>query len=145
MESRNAKRYVGIEKMTAYHRAKGSKNVRRAMNLLEHGGWLVGKCELGGKFTKEKDLYGLYDLVCTIPNIVMYVQVTSNKPHAHWKYQEFADKYAGPNLIVVQLVWVDGVGFTEYRYYPNGPKRVCTFHDTSISDKRGNNAKATKV
>ena len=92
---------------------------RKLITLLESKDWLVAKAEVGGKFVKEKDMFGLFDLCCLKPGTVLFVQVTTNRNHPHKKYKEFANKYGTDQIWIEQYVWVDYVGFKRFIYYPN--------------------------
>ena len=100
-------------------RVKGNKNVRRCIELLTSEGWLVDKVEKTGRFIKDKDAFNLFDLAGIGDDTTLWVQVTSNKPHTHKKYQEFANKYAGPHLLVRQYVWIDRKGWKIFNYVKN--------------------------
>ena len=105
-------------------RLKGNRIQRKLMFYLEGKGWLVSTAEVGGRFVKEKDMFGLYDLVCIKPGIVLFVQVTCNRPHTHYKYQDFCDKYANDSIWIEQWVWYDYKGFKQIIYYPNNEKKI---------------------
>ncbi len=102
-------------------RAKGNRVQRELITMLENHGWLVGKVEVGGKFVKQKDLFGLFDL-CAMGTSgeVMFIQVTCNRPHAHKKYEAFAKKYAHPMLLFRQYVRVDRNGWKTTEYTKKG-------------------------
>ena len=116
--------------MASATRVKGNKAVRKAIELLEKNGWLVAKTELGGKFTKEKDMFGLFDLHCIRPTYSAYIQVTCNRPHTHKPYLEFSEKYGSqnPTRIFEQMVWMDRKGFKVYTY-DKGKKRVTKLYE----------------
>ena len=95
------------------------------MTKLEKEGWLVGKVEQGGKFTKIKDLFGLFDLVAIKPGDLHLIQVTCNRPHTHKHYQAFVDKYL---VHAYQWVFVDRKGWKQFIYKPNKKKEICTYY-----------------
>jgi hypothetical protein len=100
-------------------RAKGNKARRRAIEMLEQDGFQVAIVERTGKFIKDKDMFGLFDLVAIQEyNLPLFIQVTCNKPHTHKKYFEFDKKY-GKQVQVLQLVWMDRKGFVNYIYNNN--------------------------
>ena len=101
-------------------RIKGNKNVRKCIELLTSEGWLVDKVEKTGRFIKDKDLFNLMDLVAVGDDTTLFVQVKSNRPGVHKRYQEFANKYAGPHLLVRQYVWVDRKGWKVFKYEKEG-------------------------
>ena len=99
-------------------RAKGNRAVREAMETLEADGFLVSKAELGGKFTKQKDLFGLFDLVAIDPDegIVFFIQITCNRPHTHKKYEEWVKQFKHPTFYVHQWVKYDYKGWKRFIY-----------------------------
>jgi len=99
-------------------RVKGNKNQRRCIETLIEKGWQVGKVEQRGKFVKEKDLFGLFDLTCIHKKKVLFVQVTSNRPHTHKLYQHFANQHQCKNILIEQWVWVDRKGWKIFKYRP---------------------------
>lgn len=104
-------------------RAKGNRNQLKCIKALEKEGYRVAKVELGGKFTKEKDLFGLFDLVCIKKNSpVLFVQVTTNRPHKHSEYEIFAEQYYSyPTYIETeQWVWYDRKGWVKFQYQNGG-------------------------
>ena len=105
-------------------RQKGNRVQLKLINYLKSQSWLVSKAEVGGKFVKEKDMFGLFDLVCIKPCTILLVQVTCNTPHTHRKYQEFSNKYANESIWIEQYVWIDYKGFKRYIYYPNNIKEA---------------------
>ena len=74
----------------------------------------MDKVEKTGKFAKVKDLYGLYDLIAITKKEVMFVQVTSNRPHTHKKYLGFSEMF--PNITHKQFVWIDRKGWKIFTY-----------------------------
>jgi len=99
-------------------RQKGNRNQRKCIEYLENLGWKVSKAEQGGKFNKEKDLFGLFDLVAFRAQQVMFVQVTTNVPHTHKNYKAFADEHGYSNIIFKQFVWYDRQGWKIFTYTP---------------------------
>lgn len=102
-------------------RAKGNKARREVIAYYKRNGGDAAICERTGKFIKEKDLFGLFDLVAYDSlGDVWFIQVTCNKPHSHKKHQEFANKdlVAG----VLQYVRMDGGKYNFYRYYSDGTR-----------------------
>lgn len=93
---------------------------------MESKGYRVAKAERGGKFTDEKDMFGLFDLVCIKRNSpVLFVQVTTNRPHKHSDYEKFAkDFYTYPTYIdIEQWIWYDRKGWVKFTYLPSGSLR----------------------
>lgn len=103
-------------------RQKGRRAVNKAIDYLETEEWLVADVEKTGKFVKIKDMYGLFDLACIKEDGgVMYVQVTSSRPHTHKRYIEFSKKYRKTHITFVQMVWINYKGFIVHTY-DNGTK-----------------------
>jgi len=105
-------------------KAKGHRTQLKAIKLLESEGYLVGKVEQQGRFVKEKDLFGLFDLVAIKDYDLRFVQVTSNKPHSHKKYLGFSKKFRllGGSCYF-QMVYYDRKGWKVFNYV-NGKKYV---------------------
>ena len=100
-------------------RIKGNRARRRCIEYLESKGWKVGIVERTGKFIKEKDLFGLFDLVAVKETMsAMFIQVASNKPHTHKKLSQFKIKFY--NQSIRQYVWIDNKGFNVYVYLSDG-------------------------
>lgn len=101
-------------------RAKGMRIQRMLIKKLESEGWRVAKLEQSGKYTKQTDAYGLFDLIAIKENeLVMLIQVTCQKPHTHTPYILFAERYI--YTTVRQYVWFDRQGWKIFRY-KNGDK-----------------------
>ena len=97
-------------------KTKGNRTQRKAIELLEQAGWEVGKCELGGKFAKERDLFGLFDLVALKKDeLPRFIQVKTNKPMTQKPLKDFSKKY--DNIICVCLTWYDRDGWREQIYF----------------------------
>jgi hypothetical protein len=101
-------------------RAKGNRIQLKLIKKLRLEGWLVAKTERTGKFIKEKDLFGIGDLICLKKTEgktkIKIIQSTTNRPHTHKKYKEFAEKFGEEYLKVEQWVWVDRKGWKTYSY-----------------------------
>lgn len=105
-------------------RTKGNRNQRKAITELEEKGYLVSKVELGGKFTTQKDLFGLFDLVAIAPNgKVYFIQITTNRPHTHKDYVAFVKRYK-PSAVIEQWVWFDRKGWKKFLYLKDKYKVV---------------------
>jgi hypothetical protein len=108
----------------ANSRRKGNQNVAKAKILFAEMGYLVDDCERRGRYLKQKDLFGLYDLVAVHQEWKpCLIQVTSNKPHTHGPYLEFAKLY-GHYHKIVQIVWVDRQGWLGFVYLSEGKKII---------------------
>ena len=104
-------------------RKKGNRNQLKAIKLLEKCGFLVSKVEQRGRFVKEKDLFGLFDICCINNDEVRFVQITSNRPHSHKKFMAFSKKYQPVSVVYQQWVWYDRCGWKIFDY-PKGKKYV---------------------
>ena len=100
-------------------RAKGGRVQRQAISYLEKKGWHVAKVEVGGRFEKNKDMFGLYDLCCVRRNKCLFVQVTTNRPHTHKDYHAFSIKHQIPGVAIIQMVWYDRKGWKIFTYNKN--------------------------
>ena len=74
-------------------RAKGTRNRTKCKNLFISNGFICDVVEKSGKYNSETDCYGLFDLVAEEPQTTCWIQVVSNRPHKHSKYQEHANIY----------------------------------------------------
>ena len=79
-------------------RAKGNKTVRDGIKLLEASGWQCSKVERGGKFVKEKDLWGLWDVGCIKGDHIKFIQFKTNKPGVIHPYITWAKAHPVPNV-----------------------------------------------
>ena len=100
-------------------RAKGNIIQLKCIKLLESWGCTVSKVEQHGKFVKEKDLFGLFDIIfINEKGGFGMVQITCNRPHTHSKFLNFDKKFckALRHIQVMQFVWKDYYGFEIYTY-----------------------------
>jgi hypothetical protein len=97
-------------------RAKGNRIVRKVKDIFTNNGYLVDVVEKTGKFIKQKDLFGLYDIICISPHKFYLIQVTTNRPHPHKPYIQFQKKYNKTGLKTEQWVWYDRKGFKVFTY-----------------------------
>lgn len=92
--------------MVSKARAKGNKNRRKTINQLEEEGFLVAIVERTGRFIFPKDMFGLFDLVAINKSSIIFVQVSTNRPHSHKSYKLFRKEI--PDFIrVEQWCWYD--------------------------------------
>ncbi len=94
--------------------SKGSRIERKLKNLLSRE-FLVGRVEYRVKYS-TKDLFNLFDFIFLSEDRIGFVQVTTNSPHSHKPYEEFAKRYS--NVEVYQFVWHDRKGWVVYYYSP---------------------------
>ena len=93
---------------------KGWRIQRLAIQSLIENGYEVDKVEKTGKFQKQKDMFGIFDLVAITKDITAFIQITCNKPHTHEQYKIFSLKY--PLITTLQMVWIDRKGFRTIQY-----------------------------
>lgn len=103
-------------------KAKGNRIVRKAKTELKKIYDLLGNVESSNIYAKEKDLFKLFDLCCIRPGNVLFIQITTNTPHTHYKFQEFVDRFGNEHVWISQAVWKDYIGWDVYHYYPNTRK-----------------------
>lgn len=84
----------------------------------------VSVVERTGKFIKEKDAFGLFDLVSWADDDVAFIQVTCNKPHSHKAYEKFSLTHGG--AAILQYVKYDG-GYWSAWEYSDGQRHL--LHD----------------
>ncbi len=97
-------------------KAKGNRIQRKLIEELESYGWLVDKVEKTGRFVKQKDLFGLFDLISIKKHKIQFIQVTCNKPHKHTPYSAFAKQFGHHRLDILQYVWYDRKGWVIHKY-----------------------------
>jgi len=100
------------------NRQKGQRSKLKAIKKLEAEGWITDTIEKTNKWAKIKDCFGLFDLIALKPKKIMLIQINTNKPHSHNKYQEFANKYASEEILIQQMTWKDYKGWTIKNYEP---------------------------
>lgn len=113
--------------MSSSARRKGNTTQRKAIAYLEGQGWLVDKVEKTGKFCKEKDLFGLFDLICVMFGMVLFVQVKTNVPAPRKPLSNFCKKY---NLCAWCMTWYDRTTQQAKSLRSNGrkPRTGWVFH-----------------
>lgn len=99
-------------------RAKGSRNEKKAKDLLESEGWLVERVKNCGKFQKQVDFFGLFDLIAIREGQVLLVQVKTNRKPTMKPFKKFVKRYCtncGIQTIRVHvMVWYDYKGFKTF-------------------------------
>ena len=61
-------------------RVKGRKNELKARDILVSAGYEVELTKSPSKFSKQQDLFGLFDLIAVRETDIRFIQVKSNKP-----------------------------------------------------------------
>lgn len=101
-------------------RRKGNRVQLKAIKELQSRGYVVSKAEQTLKFSKERDMFGLFDLVAiSPPGKILFLQTTTNRPHTHLRYIKFSAEY--PLIPIQQWVWYDNKGWKKFDYN-NGEK-----------------------
>ena len=110
-------------KVTSKSRRKGNATVRKTRAYLEEQGYDTDTTEKTGRFVKQKDLFGLYDLISVKKGSILFVQCKTNRPATKKPLQEFTNKH---NLYGACFTWYDRKGFLIQYYIPGKkqPKRV---------------------
>ena len=93
---------------------KGVRNRKKCIDYFELRGWKVAKVETHNKYSKETDLFGLFDLIAIKGDNIRFIQVTSNTPHTHKNYKKFKQQHNIGGIY--QFVWIDYKGFKIYKY-----------------------------
>jgi hypothetical protein len=98
-------------------RNKGNRVQREAIACLERAGYRVSKAgQQIGRFTKEKDFFGLFDLGGIKKGELVLVQITCNKPHIHKDFLDFSKEFTNNGVSYWQWVWYDRKGWVKWEY-----------------------------
>jgi hypothetical protein len=97
-------------------KVKGWKVRRQAISDLERAGYLVDTVEKTSKFAKQKDLFGLFDIIGIKKGTAILMQITCNRPHSHQAYKDFSKKYSNNGIECWQFVWYDRKGWIKWNY-----------------------------
>jgi hypothetical protein len=104
-------------------RSKGNRNIRKAFQYYQEQDkdWITDRVERTARWIKEKDLFGLFDIIAVAPGgHVHLVQIKSNRPATQKPFKEFAKKYASTRVHVIVMTWYDYKGWRIQRYLKNG-------------------------
>jgi len=95
-------------------RAKGNRTVKKGRDILENGHWLFDTVEKTGRFTKIKDLFGLYDAIAVRGKYIKFIQFKTNKQGQKWKipFKEWAKSHGSKYVSIEIWTWFDNKGFT---------------------------------
>lgn len=93
--------------------------------VIEHlsEAYLVDVVEKTGKFCKQKDLFGLFDIIAIGNGFVFFIQITCGRPHTHKGYKKFAEEFGESNICTEQWVYKGNKKFDLYLYQSNGDIR----------------------
>ncbi len=107
------------------YRSRGNRIQRKLILELQQDGFIVSKVEQTGLYTKETDMFGLFDLCCLREDKLLMVQVTAGKaPHTHKRYVEFSLKYDLTSLFFEQWWWRPRIGWKVFEYGSGGYKVI---------------------
>jgi len=120
---------MGMALTMVNSRVKGSRNQRKCIIQFENDGYEVAIVERTGKFLKEKDAFGLFDIACMNKNTTVWVQITTNRNHPHKKFMKFSEEHQQVDTAYEQWVWIDHKGWRIFEY-KRGKKYECTKHHT---------------
>ncbi len=104
-------------------RAKGTRTFNKVKAYLQSQGYRVANVERTSRHIKEKDAFGILDGIAIKGKTWIMFQSTTNRPHVHYKMQEFANMHGSEHVWINQYVWIDYKGLDEYSYYPSGYKK----------------------
>jgi hypothetical protein len=106
-------------------RRKGNRTRHDCIEILTKDGWAVSIVERAGEFIKDKDLFGVGDVLALkktinketgrFDTLVKVIQCVSNRPHTHKMYDAFANRF--PGILLEQWVRIDRRGWKIYRYW----------------------------
>ena len=91
-------------------RKKGQRTVLKGRKILEKQGYLTETVEKTGKYTKNKDLFNLFDLIAIKPNHTKLIQFKTNTKPTLKPYHAFAKTY--PQFHIEIWTWYDYEDFT---------------------------------
>ncbi|MAH50055.1 hypothetical protein CMI37_29820 [Candidatus Pacearchaeota archaeon] len=72
---------------------KGWKTVNEGRKMLVKDGWVTADVEAKGRFIKQKDLFGLFDVIAIKPNRTKLIQFKTNQMPSYKPYHIFAKEY----------------------------------------------------
>mgnify|MGYP001585628053 CR=1 FL=1 len=97
-------------------RAKGNRNRLKVRKWFEEKGYLIDVVEKTGRFVKQKDLFGLFDLCGTKGTEWVLIQVSTNHNHPHQRYLEFSNNHSSSNMRIIQITLKDRAKGLFYEY-----------------------------
>lgn len=117
--------------MVVKKKEKGQRTLRRCFqDFFQSDNFLVGTVEKSGLYG-EKDLFGLFDFVYIDREfgVANFCQVTTNKPHSHKKFLEFASEWIAD---IEQYVWYNRKGWRVFTYI-SGEEALVKDYDTNMN------------
>ncbi len=97
-------------------KAIGWRNMDKCRKRMQFAGYLVDTVEKTGRFCKQKDLFGLFDLFCIKKGSAVLIQITTNKNHGHKPYLQFSKDYHNNGIEFQQWVWYNRRGWRMFNY-----------------------------
>jgi hypothetical protein len=104
---------------------KGSRARLECIKILIEDGWATIIGEHPGKYIKEKDAWGVGDVLALKKSIskdtgkfatqMKVIQTTCNHNHPHKLYVAFANRF--PGILLEQWVKMDRKGWKVYKYW----------------------------
>lgn len=91
-------------------RKKGNRIRLKCKKMLEANGYSVEIVEKTSRWVKQKDLWGLFDLIAIRPNVTKLIQCKTNQKPNLQPFNDFKQKY--PQFDVEVYIWFDRKGFT---------------------------------
>lgn len=122
-------------------RAIGNKTQRELIKHLKGQGWRVSKVETGNMYSKERDAFGLFDLLCINNTKLMLAQVTTNCPHVHRNYKDFSEDHRISGVEYEQWVWYSRRGWKRF-IYREGKMKIVDYRKPSKKKKKKSTKKS---
>ena len=97
-------------------RRKGNRNRHIVITHFQDNGYEVDVVEKTSRFAKQKDLFGLWDLIALKGTELIFIQVSTNTNHPHKVFWEWAKLHCSNKVRAVQVVVVDRKGLKFHWY-----------------------------
>ena len=123
-------------------RSKGGRTRRRGEKYWRDKNYLVDRVELGGKFTKSKDLFsGIciycwtkdeedccdqktlfdgFDIVALNKGEIILIQLKTNQPPTQKIYKQFAKRFGNSTIKILCMTWYSYKGWRLQWYNADG-------------------------
>jgi hypothetical protein len=95
---------------------KGLRRKYLILKILNECGYNCRNVEYHGRFRKEKDLFGIADILAFAGSELLWIQVTSNVKHSNKPYIDFVKQHKAR---VIQIVVLDGRSYLWLDYLEN--------------------------
>ena len=93
-------------------KAKGQRAVRACLKDLSSDGWISETVEKSGMYLKNRDLFGLWDIISIKGWRTKLIQVKTNRKPVLLPFMEFQKEH--PQFQCEVWVWKDRQGFSKY-------------------------------